>query len=105
MRDVPAQFEEHFRRAGVPARIAREVYLLLRDGSFLGRAEVRPGDELYKVYGLCEEDLDDAVLELARRCGCRRPTTQDVSGLPPVRTVEDLVRLIFYLKNLNPPDA
>ncbi len=56
-----------------------------------------PEHDLYGVYRIWDEDLDDAVLELAHKCGLKKPTTEAVKDLPPVCNVEDLVRLLAQL--------
>lgn len=59
---------------------------------------VRAIDSLYRVYGIADEDLDDAVLFLAGRVGAPPPTTEAVSG-SPVETVADLVLMVSRLQD------
>jgi len=95
--DARAEFVRHFSRQGVSDAVSLEVYDYFRQMREGADAVVRPEHDLYGVYRIWNEDLDDAVLELARKCGLKRPTTEAVKDLPPVRRVEDLVRLLAHL--------
>jgi hypothetical protein len=88
-------FLAYFSAKGLAAQLPREVYEYLQ--AFRGNRDVPvcPADNLYEVYGMWSEDLDDAVLQLARKVGCREPTTDTVKDQPPVKTVEDLIMLLY----------
>jgi hypothetical protein len=87
-------FMRSFEHEGINERLLREVYHYFQHITSGVDFPVLPTDRLYEVFGLCDEDLDDAILEIAERSGCQTPTTEEVKGLPPVRTVEDVVRLL-----------
>jgi hypothetical protein len=91
------QFLNHFSTEAVPERIMLEVYRYFQDLQTTKDFPVHPTDHLYEVYGVWNEDLDDAVIELARRCGCRTPTNDNVKGVNRVQSIEDLVRLLALL--------
>lgn len=92
-----ADFVEKFSSEGIPERIAVEVFRYFQNVQTTKDFPVHPEDDLYKVYGVYNEDLDDAVVDLADRCGCGPPTNEKVKGLDPVRTIEDMVRLLGRL--------
>ena len=77
--------------------IGREVYTYFQKEAIVKNLRLRPEDDLYQVFGIVEEDLDDAVVELARRCGRKDPTTDSLRGLGTVRSVGDLARIISKL--------
>jgi len=58
----------------------------------------RASDDLSRVYGIVDDDLDDAVLELARETGYRRPLSGKL-GVKPVRSASDLAELLHHLRH------
>lgn len=58
---------------------------------------VLASDDLYVVYSLCEEDLDEAVLDLYRICGGKAISGNAAQTFRPVHTVQDLAELIMHL--------
>jgi hypothetical protein len=61
---------------------------------------VMPTDSLGKVYGIGDEDLDDAVVSLSS--GVSMETRQAaLEGLPPVKTVEDLANALAKIASLH----
>jgi len=91
------EFAGHFPPESYPRDKLRAVYEYFQSLQFVENFPVDPNDDLYKVYGLADEDLDDAVFELAERYGKKSPTDADLEGQPPVRTVADLVRFLSRL--------
>ena len=91
------EFAAYFPAEMYPRDKLREVYKYLQSLQWVKNFPVDPNDDLCKVYGVCDEDLDDAVLELAERLRKRSPTDADIEGQPPVRTVADLVRFLSRL--------
>jgi hypothetical protein len=63
---------------------------------------VRPSDVIADVYGMVGEDLDEAIVDLLRECGCREPTTA-AAALSPVDTVEDVVMFLARFLSAEPP--
>ena len=86
------EFVAYFSGEDIPLYKLREVYDYFQNWQSVKDFPVLPTDDLYKVYGICDEDLDDAVIELASRCHVKLPATFD--GVEPVRTVADVVRLL-----------
>lgn|SRR5215213_59877 len=91
------EFAAYFPAETYPRDNLREVYKYFQGLQFVKNFPVDPNDDLYKVYGLCDEDLDDVVFELAERCRKRAPADADLEGQSPVRTVADLVRFLSRL--------
>jgi hypothetical protein len=92
-----ADFVDYFSDPDIPIYKLREVYEYFQNWQSVKEFPVDPNDDLYKVYGICDEDVDDAVVELAHRWQAKLPLT--FAGLGPVRTVADVV----YLLNQLPP--
>jgi hypothetical protein len=90
-------FLDHFSKDEIPKHMLVEVYRYFQSLRGAKDLAVRPDDDLYQVYGVWNEDLDDAIIELARKCRCKAPTNAAVTGVPPVRSVEDIVRLLVRL--------
>jgi len=88
-------FVAYFSDEGIPLYRLREVYDYFQNWQSVKNFPVLPNDDLYKVYGIYDEDVDDAVIELADRWGAKLPPTFE--GLEPVRTVADIVHLLNQL--------
>jgi hypothetical protein len=91
-----ADFMQHF---GREPEIAKEIWSALSDHALVYGFKPKPQDELLKVFGLAEEDLDDLVLRILQRCGCRIPSVAETGRMKPVRTVGDLFELVAEMKN------
>lgn len=91
------EFAGYFPAERYPRDKLRVVYEYFQGLQWVKNFPVDPNDDLSDVYGLADEDLDDAVFELAERYGKKSPTDADIEGQPPVRTVADVVRLLSRL--------
>ena len=94
-RDFAAQFSGQ----GIEGEVLLAVYRyfqqwMRRD---VERFPVRPGDEIAGIYGIVDDDLDEAIEELLT--GRELPKPADV--LPPVNTVGDLVRLVASRRRID----
>jgi len=88
-------FVAHFSRERIPADNLRHVYDYFRNWQSAKNFPVHPNDDLYQVYGIVDDDLDDAMIEMAERWRAKLPAEFD--GLRPVRTVADVVHLLHEL--------
>jgi hypothetical protein len=90
-----ADFVAYFSGEDIPLYKLREVYEYFQNWQSVKNFPVLPADDLIKVYGIVDEDLDDAVIELANRWRAKLPPSFE--GLQPVRTVADIVHLLQQL--------
>lgn len=88
-------FVGYFSGEDIPLYNLRGVYSYFQNWQSVKDFPVSPADDLYKVYGIYDEDVDDAVIELANRWRVKLPPTFE--GLRPVRTVADVVHLLNRL--------
>jgi len=88
-------FTVYFSGKDIPEDKLRLVYDYFQEWQSVKNFPVLPNDDLSKVYGIVDDDVDDAVIELADRWGATLPVTFD--GLQPVRTVADVVHLLNKL--------
>lgn len=86
-----------FANQGVSQRLLSEAYHYFQHVTEGVDFPVRPSDDLYEVFGIHGEDVDETVLEIARRSGVRAPTAREIKGSPPLRTVRDVVTLLDRL--------
>lgn len=96
-RDGLSRFRDSFRGRYPELLIAQTyTYLAERHGAVGPHYSVKPADELDRVYGLVDLDLEDAVLVIADRAGARLPRASELDELKTrgVRTVDDLVRFL-----------
>lgn len=91
-------FISYFSREEIPKELLIRVYEFFEDWMNIKDFPIRPGDSLSKVYGIVNEDLDDAVFKIVKACNYRTPTDEDVKAVPPVKNVEDLVRFLNTLQ-------
>lgn len=71
------------------------AYLAAQHGAQQPLYVVNPTDDLARVHGLADLDLEDAVLVIADRAGARLPRAQELDGLKTsVTTVDDLLRFL-----------
>lgn len=95
-RDGLSRFRDAF-RGRFPELLLAQVYgyLAERHGAYEPHYIVNPSDDLERVYGLVDLDLEDAVLVIADRAGARLPRAQELDELKTsVRSVEDLLRFL-----------
>ena len=85
---------ESFRRAKVPDDLAMIVIQYLCNWMNRQHFLVDATDNLYKVYGIVEEDLDEFVLHVADEYG-RRPPSAAPYWPKPVETVEDVAKYVL----------
>lgn len=91
-------FLDHFAESGVVNEIARAVWGALEQEADTTGFAPRPTDDLLQVYGLAEEDLDDLILAVLERCGCRVPPPSETEKMDPVQTVADFVYFVAAMK-------
>ena len=95
-RDGLSRFRDSF-RGRYPEVLLAQVYTYLaeRHGAMEPHYIVNPGDDLERVYGLVDLDLEDAVLVIADRAGARLPKANELDALKTrVRSVDDLLRYL-----------
>ena len=90
-------FIRHLSGAGVDEAISHTVYRRLQREKLARAVPVLPGDDLYSVHRIDNEELNELIGDLANELGrdFRRPDRPNNGD--PVNTVEDLVR---YLNSL-----
>lgn len=96
-------FVAYFAAENIPRDKLRVVYDYLQDWQSVKDFPVQATDDLYKIYGICDEDLDDAAIELAAKWRVVLPADFIAPG--PINTVADLVLLLAalpYGRNNNP---
>jgi hypothetical protein len=88
-------FAVYFSSEQIPRDKLFAAYEYLQGWQSVKDFPVLATDDLCKVYGICEEDVDDAVIDLADKWRVALPA--DFAGAGPVNTVADLVRLLANL--------
>ena len=88
-------FTAYFSGEDIPRDKLRHIYDYFQSWQSAKDFPVQPNDNLYKVYGIVDDDVDDAVIEMAGRWRAKLPATFE--GLRPVRTVADVVHLLHQL--------
>ena len=88
-------FLAYFAGEQIPRDKLFVVFEYLQEWQSVKDFPVHPTDDLCKVYGMCEEDIDDAVIELAEKWRVLLPA--EFEGIDPIHTVAELVRLLAGL--------
>ena len=91
-------FCDYFEALSVDAKIASEVWNALSDSADFDEFRPYPEDDILRVYGLADEDLDDLVLGILNRCQCRVPSPAETASMAPLETVVDLVLFVAQMK-------
>ena len=96
-RDGLSRFRDAF-RGRFPGLLLSQTYHYLaeRHGAGGPRYRVMPADDLERVFGLVDLDLEDAVLVIADRAGARLPKSSELDELKTrgVKSVEDMLRFL-----------
>ena len=90
-------FRDAFAMEPVPADVLRGVYAKFQEcaSGFGGTGfPVRADDVIDHVYGMVDEDLDDALEEVISECGRRIPPEEQLRRMEPVVTVRDFARFV-----------
>lgn len=90
--DSREKFLSYFSEQGISELLALSVYKNIYQKHFFKRP-VRSDDDLYKIHGIVDEDLDDLVLEIAEINNLKIPLNTHY-WIKPVITVEDLIQFI-----------
>lgn len=90
-------FPEYFSGEGIPESLCREVYRYLQKGVCVRDFPVEPKDDLAKIYGLYDEDMVDAAVEIAEVCGDQFSSDGETAGrqFGNIVSIEYLVRFLF----------
>jgi hypothetical protein len=89
-------FRGSFESEEIPPEVQRAVYATFQawcSGAVVA-FPVRADDDICRVYGMVDEDLDDAVTETLAACGRQLPPQEQLRQMQPVRTVRDLARFV-----------
>jgi hypothetical protein len=92
-------FVRYFVVEGISEALVMEVYRYLQKLQWVKSFPVSPEDNLEQVYGLRDEDLTEAIVEIVKVC--RVPLPPDNSPLwiqAHIFTVEDLIRFVDFLR-------
>ena len=90
-------FRTHYRNDGIDAGVVDITWHRLRAEASVDDFRPLPQDDIYQVFRIAEEDLDDLVLELLHAAGARIPSPAETETMVPVRTVDDLVRFVAQM--------
>jgi hypothetical protein len=91
--DKAEDFMNYFVSEGMSGSLVRSVYSYLQDWMGSNGFAVRPQDDIGRIYGIVDEDLDEMVVEIAEANNLVIPLETDYRQ-KPVETVEDLIRFI-----------
>lgn len=84
-------FAAHFIGEDVPKEILINTYEYFHDWSNTIKIPVRATDDIDEIYGITDEDLDDAIEAILAKSGRRLPNPEELENMPVFNTVEDVV--------------
>ncbi len=95
-------FIEYFSGETICKSICIEVYHSLQKHTWFRDFPVHPKDDIAKIYGICEEDFVDAIVELAEMCNRQLPSDEEIENgnVTTILLVEDLVRFLSSLDKI-----
>lgn len=95
-------FVRYFVVEGIPEALVIEVYRYLQKLQMVKKFPVSPEDNLQQIYGLQDEDLTEAIVEIAKVCRTPLPPENSPVWIQAyIFSVEDLVRFIDSFRQLN----
>ena len=102
----PMTREEFISQLGKSAlghQAAAMLWGKLNERIYFERFTPYPTDDLGKIFGIAEEDLDErTVLDILKRLRCPIPGADVLERVGPINTSEDLVRLIEVSAETSP---
>jgi hypothetical protein len=89
-------FRSSFEVGEAPPDVLWAVYATFQEWCSETVAEfpVRAADHIGDIYGMVDEDLDDAVLEVLEECGRRLPPDEQLRQIRPIVTIRDFVLFV-----------
>jgi hypothetical protein len=95
-------FVRYFIVEGIPEALVIEVYRYLQKLQWVKGFPVSPEDDMEQVYGLQDEDLTEAIIEIAKICRVPiPPANSPLWNQAHIFSVEDLIRFIDFLYQSN----
>lgn len=92
-------FVRYFIVEGIPEALVIEVYRYLQKLQWVKGFPVSPEDDMEQVYGLQDEDLTEAIVEIAKICRVPiPPANSSLWNQAHIFSVEDLIRFIDFLR-------
>ena len=90
------RFVSHFPNS---SDIASEVWRSLQREAVVENFRVAPSDDLFEVFGMADDDVEELVLELLGRFDCRVPAPSETKQMPEVRTASDVVGFVAEMRD------
>ncbi len=89
-------FRSEFSNDDASEEVILAVYMVFQDWESDAVVDfpVRANDDIGKIYGMVDEDLDDAVLDVIKRLNRHAPSPGEVCNMRPVTTVRDFVLFV-----------
>jgi hypothetical protein len=95
-------FARYFVVEGIPEALVIEVYRYLQKLQLVRGFPVSPEDNIEHIYGLQDEDLTEAIVEIAQICRIPIPPGNSPVWMQAyIFSVEDLIRFIDVLRQSN----
>ncbi len=89
-------FHSSFAADDIPPEILEAVYAKFQKScsGVVAAFPVRPADDIGRIYGMIDEDLDDAMIEVVAELDRQLPPTEILRKMQPVITVRDFVLFV-----------
>ena len=59
-----------------------------------GNMCISANDHIYYDHRIVDEDVDDLIMSVLRRCGRRLPSKEIVASFSPMHTIKDIITFI-----------
>jgi hypothetical protein len=91
-----ATFCASFGAEEVPQDVLKAVHAKFQEwcSDAVRKFPVRAADDIGSIYGMVDEDLDDALVDVVRSCGRRLPPLGELRHMRSVVTVRDFVLFV-----------
>jgi hypothetical protein len=99
-------FIRYFVVEGIPEAVIVAVYRYFQKLQWVKNFPVSPEDNIEEVYGLRDEDLTEAIVEIAQTCRYSiPPENSPVWSQAYIFSIEDLIRFIYSLSESSQGEA
>jgi len=93
-------FLDEFKDIEYGVEVANEVWGVLQAEIDVDGFKIMPDDELLRMFGMADEDLDELALMLLESCHCRiPPSSEEVSSFETIRGLVEFVASMKKTKN------
>lgn len=91
-------FVGYFSGRGLPEEVAGVVWEAFMSERIIPEFKPKPEDDILHVFRLGDEELDDVIVDIFKRCKYPVPPASETQYMKEIATVSDLVEFVAQYK-------